>query len=125
MNRYHTYLIAGIVTLGILVPSIMVYADSYQFKAQGIFGCNETGAYGMSVGSLSAVGGVYVPVNDAAVTLNTGYLVYKECVLRNVVDRIRESVTSAIANQTIETGLTGRDGGHPPRSRAIERFGRL
>ena len=110
MNRHNTYILASIVTLGILVPSIMVYADSYQFKAQGIFGCNETGAYGMSVGSLSAVGGVYVPVNDAAVTLNTGYLVYKECVLRNVVDRIRESVTSAIANQTIETGLTGRDG---------------
>ena len=89
---------------------VMAQATGYQFRSQGIFGCNQTGSYAMSVGSLSAVGGVYVPVNDAAVTLNTGYLVYKECVLRNVINRMKESVTSAQAKQTLEAGLTGRNG---------------
>ncbi|KKW07358.1 MAG: hypothetical protein UY39_C0015G0001, partial [Candidatus Kaiserbacteria bacterium GW2011_GWC2_49_12] len=43
-------------------------SEQYQFQRSGIFGCNQTAAYRMSVGALSAVGGVYVPVNDAAVT---------------------------------------------------------
>lgn len=64
----------------------------------------------MSVGALSARGGVYVPVNDAAVTLNTGYLVYKECVLDGVTKREAESASSALANQVIRGVLTGKDG---------------
>lgn len=85
-------------------------SDQYQYQRQGVFGCNLNGAYAMSVGALSARGGVYVPVNDAAVTLNTGYLVYKECVLDGVTKREAESASSALANQTIRGCLTGRDG---------------
>lgn len=82
----------------------------YNFARQGVFGCNLTGSYAMSVGAMSAVGGVYVPVNDAAVTLNTGYLVYKECVLRGIVDREKESVIAALTKKistTIQTGANG------------------
>jgi hypothetical protein len=49
---------------------------------------------------------------DAAVTLNTGYLVYKECVLRGIVDRERESALAALIKQLIITLQTGR-GGNP------------
>jgi hypothetical protein len=64
----------------------------------------------MSVGALSAVGGVYVPVNDAAVTLNTGYLVYKECTLRGIVDRMRENETANIQRATLKALQSGRSG---------------
>jgi hypothetical protein len=87
-------------------------SQNYQFARQGVFGCNLTGSYAMSVGAMSAVGGVYVPVNDAAVTLNTGYLVYKECVLRGIVDRERESALAALIKQLMITLQTGR-GGNP------------
>ncbi len=86
------------------------FSDTYAFKRNGVFGCSLQGSYSMSVGALSAVGGVYVPVNDAAVTLNTGYLVYKECVLRGVVNRQREAASAGLAKQGLATFLTGRDG---------------
>lgn len=76
-------------------------SEQYQFQRQGVFGCNLNGAYAMSVGALNAIGGAYVPVNDAAVTLNTGYLVYKECVLDGVTKREGESAASAFLNQYI------------------------
>jgi len=53
---------------------------------------------------------VYVPVNDAAVTLNTGILVYKECILRPLQDRLRESATSALLKKNIIGIETGREG---------------
>lgn len=76
----------------------------------GIFSCNQNGAYAMSVGALGASGGVYVPVADASVELNTGTLVYKECVLREVVDAQRQAATAGItqvATQNIQTGRNG------------------
>ena len=85
-------------------------SQDFQFARQGIFGCNQTSSYAMSVGAMSAIGGVYVPVNDAAVTLNTGYLVYKECVLRGLVNRERESATAALSKQAINNTLKGRNG---------------
>jgi len=85
-------------------------SEQYQFQRSGIFGCNQTAAYRMSVGALSAVGGVYVPVNDAAVTLNTGYLVYKECVLDGVSKRIAESAATGLVTKGLTDSLTGRDG---------------
>lgn len=91
-------------------PAPASASTPYQFARQGVFGCNLTGSYAMSVGAMSAVGGVYVPVNDAAVTLNTGYLVYKECVLRGIVDRERESALAALLKRTGQTLTTGRDG---------------
>ncbi|MBI4080001.1 hypothetical protein HY414_02130 [Candidatus Kaiserbacteria bacterium] len=85
-------------------------AAQYQFKNEGIFGCNQVAGANASAGTLAAIGGVYVPVNDAAVTLNTGILVYKECVLRPLQDRLRESASSALlkrANIAIQTGREG------------------
>lgn len=86
------------------------YSGTYAYQKDGVFGCNLNGAYSMSVGALSATGGAYVPVNDASVTLNTGYLVYKECVLRGIVDRQREGVTSSFQKKIISTYLTGNNG---------------
>ena len=83
---------------------------SYQFQREGLFGCNLTGSYSMSVGALAAVGGIYVPVNDAAVTLNTGYLTYKECVLDGVIKRQVEQITSGLAKKRITDAVTGRNG---------------
>ncbi len=85
-------------------------SEPYQFKRQGIFDCNQNGAYAMSVGSLGAIGGVYVPVADAAVELNTGVLVYKECILREVINREREAAMSAFLKKGYTGVMTGRDG---------------
>ncbi|MDB5187889.1 MAG: hypothetical protein JWO50_409 [Candidatus Kaiserbacteria bacterium] len=76
----------------------------------GILSCNQTAAYGQSVGAFSARSSVYVPVSDAAVTLNTGYLVYVACQLRPLVDRLREKAIADTTNQTSRSYLTGRDG---------------
>ncbi len=64
----------------------------------------------MSVGSLSARGGVYVPVSDAAVTLNTGILVYKECILRNQIVRMREAAMVGLTKMASKAIESGRDG---------------
>lgn len=82
----------------------------YQFQRQGIFDCNQNGSYAMSVGALSAIGGAYVPTADSAVELNSGTLVYKECVLREVVDRESEDADSAFTKQQTAAILTGRNG---------------
>lgn len=82
----------------------------YQYQRQGIFDCNQNGSYAMSVGALSAIGGAYVPVADSAVELNTGTLVYKECVLREVVDRESESAGTALTKQAAVSILSGRNG---------------
>ena len=111
-----------------LMPSL-AFAQSDgaapSFSREGVFGCSQTGSYSMSVGALSAVGGAFVPVNDAAVTLNTGYLVYKECVLRGIVDRMRENATANLQRQIQTTYLRGRSGqplfsqSFPLESRAV------
>jgi len=74
----------------------------------------------MSVGSLAAIGGAYVPVNDAAVTLNTGYLVYKECVLKAINNRMREDSIARLVNQSARTFMTGR-GGNPMYPEVLSR----
>ncbi|HET8581355.1 MAG TPA: hypothetical protein VFL98_02725 [Candidatus Paceibacterota bacterium] len=76
----------------------------------GVFGC-QAGQYAMPVGTLTAIGGTYVPVNDAAVTENTGYLVYKECVLDGVVVNYRQSATADIVRQITKAVNTGNNGG--------------
>jgi hypothetical protein len=85
-------------------------AAAYQFKNEGIFGCNQVAGANASAGTMAAIGGVYVPVNDAAVTLNTGILVYKECVLRPLQDRLRESAMSALFKKGTVSILTAREG---------------
>ena len=98
MTSFHrANFIAFIMMTAVLLPAaVSAVEDPYVFKSEGLFGCSQNGAYSMSVGSMSAVGGVYVPVNDAAVTVNTGYLVYKECILREVVDAMRMSAAASI-----------------------------
>ncbi len=90
-------------------PATPSASAAYNFQSQGIFGCG-TVAGSQSVGATAAIGGVYVPVNDAAVTQNTQILIYKECVLRVLVDRERQSAMAAYlkrAQVAIETGNNG------------------
>jgi hypothetical protein len=74
----------------------------------GVFGCSAS-KY-QNIGSLSAMGGVYVPVNDAAVTLNTGYLVYKECVLDGVVSAIKNDAVAGLQKSVIKAMEQSREG---------------
>lgn len=90
--------------------SVNTSSDPYQYQRQGVFDCNQNGAYAMSIGSLGAIGGAYVPVADAAVELNTGILVYKECVLREVVVKEREAAMAAYLRKGTVGIQTGRDG---------------
>lgn len=84
-------------------------STAFAFQREGIFGCTA-GNFGGNPGATAAIGGVYVPVNDAAVTLDAGILVYKECVLRGIVDRMRESATASYGKGGLNAFLTGRDG---------------
>ena len=84
--------------------------DQYAYQRQGLFDCNKVGGDVASVGATSAIGGVYVPVADAAVELNTGILVYKECVLRQLIDREREAALAGFLRKTYQTIETGRNG---------------
>lgn len=84
--------------------------NNLNLQRLGIFACNQNGAYSMSVGALGATGGVYVPVADATVELNTGTLVYKECVLREVINREREAATAGLGKKAVTAIQTGRNG---------------
>lgn len=103
-----------------------VAVPSAAFQRNGVFGCSLNGAYSMSVGALSAIGGAFVPVSDATVELNTGYLVYKECTLRGIVNRQRENATAGLARQILDEYNRGRNGqpmfsqSIPLESRAVE-----
>src|SRR3989344_5488715 len=74
----------------------------------GIFSCSAPGA--TSIASTVAIGGTYVPVFDSAVALNTGVLTYKECFLREVVNKQKQAATLAMINKNYELISTGRDG---------------
>ena len=89
-----------------------VFADAAEesLLRQGIFDCNQNGAYAMSVGALGATRGVYVPVADATVELNTGVLVYQQCVLREVINRMREKAMADISKKAVSAIATGRNG---------------
>ncbi len=87
-------------------------AASSTLSNDGIFGCRGVGAQVANVGTQTAIGGVYVPVNDAAVTLNTGFLVYKECILDGVARKIAENVSAEYLNQSYRAFSRGR-GGNP------------
>ncbi len=80
------------------------------FSRDGIFGCNSS-QFGGSPGTTAAIQGVYVPVYDAAVALNTGVLVYKECVLKSIAIRARENMTAA----TVQAGVVAFQKGRQTR----------
>lgn len=86
-------------------------AASPTLSNDGIFGCRGVGAQVANIGTQTALGGVYVPVNDAAVTVNTGFLVWKECVLDGVARKIAENVTAEYLNQSFRAFSRGRGGG--------------
>jgi len=90
-------------------PTPTPASEPYQFKNEGIFGCNVISGAN-SAGAMAAIGGVYVPVNDAAITLNTGILTYKECILRPLQDRLREAATSALFKKAVLGVESGREG---------------
>lgn len=89
-------------------PPTAPKGGSGALSRDGIFGCRA--AQYSNIGSLTVIGGVYVPVSDAAVTLNTGYLVYKECVLDGVVSMIKNDVVAGLEAGAIRAVETSREG---------------
>lgn len=96
-----------VITLLLAAPSLALAQSTGGFTRDGIFGCNAA-QYGGSPGTTAAISGTYVPVADAGVTLNTGVLVYKECVLEGIAARMSESVTASIAKSGIVAFQNGR-----------------
>lgn len=97
--------------LFLLVAFLPSLASAQSFSRNGIFGCNRNAAaLDGSVGAFSATGGLYVPVADFTVELNTGTLVYQQCVLRGIVDRESEAANSAAGQKEMQFIIAGRDG---------------
>ncbi|OGG52422.1 hypothetical protein A2851_05250 [Candidatus Kaiserbacteria bacterium RIFCSPHIGHO2_01_FULL_53_29] len=107
-NGVKKTLLSALVVSGCFLP-LFANAQAYQYQRQGIFDCNQNGAFAMNVGSLTA-NGIYVPVADATVELNTGILVYKECVLREVIVRQREAASAAYLKRSYKGIQEGRNG---------------
>jgi len=84
-------------------------AQAYQFQSDGIYGCNQTGAAASSVGAFAASGS-YVPVSDAAVELNTGYLVYLDCSLRPLASALSERTTAGLVKKILVSFTQGNSG---------------
>lgn len=74
----------------------------------GIYSCGAA-QYTMPVGTLVA-SGIFVPVADAAVIQNTGYLLYKQCVLDGMVSKYREAATADLVRAAVAR-LNGDDTG--------------
>src|SRR3989344_7232605 len=66
------YIAVALFAILVLASASAVFEQStpYVFTRQGLFDCSA-GEFSSSVGALAATGGAYVPVNDAAVTINT------------------------------------------------------
>src|SRR5213079_97470 len=95
----------------LLMPVFASAQSDGGFSRQGIFGCSRNAvALSGSVGAFSATGGVFVPVADFTVELNTGTLVYLECVLRGIVDRESESANAADINKRVQFITSGNGG---------------
>ena len=74
----------------------------------GVYSCNAPASG--SIGATSAIGGTYVPVADAAVELNTGILVYEECILRPLFNQQKQAATVAIASNNYQEISKGNNG---------------
>lgn len=85
--------VVRIIVALILFGSAPLYAQN-TVNDTDIFNCSTSGQATASAGSTGPLGGPYVPVADYAVELNTGLLVYKECVLRVVINQKRKAITS-------------------------------
>src|SRR5258708_29502499 len=95
--------IAVIFVVALAFPAAVFAQANGGFSQQGIFGCNRNAAaLSGSVGAFSATGGTYVPVADYTVELNTGTLVYQQCVLRGIVDRESEAANAADISKRLQ-----------------------
>lgn len=101
--------IREIMLTGLLI-SLAIPATMFAQQTQEVFTCNRSNVTPASAGSTQPLGGPYVPVADYAVELNTGLLVYKECVLRVIIDHQRKALTSSIDRQNLQQFETGRNG---------------
>ncbi len=108
---YRTFIAPALLAILVLASAGSVFAQSapYAFSRQGLFDCSA-GEFSSSVGARAATGGAYVPVNDAAVTINTYQILYKECVLREVVARQRELATASHQRSGVINFMTARNG---------------
>jgi hypothetical protein len=86
-------------------------ASNQTLSNDGIFGCLGLGASVQNVGTRAARGSVYVPVSDAAVTENTGFLVYKECLLDGTTRKIAQNISAQYLSTQFRAAATGRNGG--------------
>lgn len=65
---------------------------NYQgFSNDGVYGCG--GSVNNSIGK-EVASGPFVPVSDDAISHNTNVLVYKECVLDGIANRVKESMVA-------------------------------
>lgn len=100
----------SLILLTVLTAPFFSFAQSSNgLLRDGVLSCHA-GAHGLDVATLTAIGGVYVPVNDAAVTLNTGYLVYKECVLDGATKKAAEAAASQIVRSALRWFNTADNG---------------
>ena len=96
-----------------LIPCVLFAAFTLTLPAgvsaqqSGVLGCSQQTALSMSAGSLA---GSYVPVNDAAVTLTTGYIAYKECVLLGILNARKIAATTELSAVNTRLTETGRGG---------------
>jgi hypothetical protein len=103
--------IPAIFFLALILPSFAFAQANTGFSRNGIFGCSRNAsALDGSVGAFSATAGVFVPVADNTVELNTGTLVYQQCVLRGIVDRESEAVNASQIQKTVQMVTTGNNG---------------
>jgi hypothetical protein len=113
LNVRNTSLYIALAAFAILqFSSLFAYAETVTYP-NGVTSCERTGAAGLSssVGSFSPQGGPYVPVVDYTVELNTASLLYKECVLRVIVDQQRKAAAALIVKDVGQKLLTQRNGG--------------
>lgn len=117
--RKLSHILVTLVTAGLLLSSVAMpllanaqtasSTQPYQFQSDGIAGCNQTSAAASSVGAFTA-SGTYVPVADAAVELNTGYLVYLFCSLNPLVSALSQSATAGLVKKALVTYNSGNNG---------------
>ncbi|MBI5003786.1 hypothetical protein HZC00_01695 [Candidatus Kaiserbacteria bacterium] len=107
---------APILGLALLMSSVSL-VSAQAATVTRITDCSQNGQQPVAVGTRVA-SGTYVPVADQAVILNTsdiihntGILVYKECVLRPIIDAQRVAETSTTVNNGTRAFNTGKNGG--------------
>jgi hypothetical protein len=80
------------------------------FQKGGILDCiSMYNAINGSIGQQAATG-TYVPVNDAAVTINTYLLLRKECIIKDFLNQVKNHAVASEVNNMIVATEGGRGG---------------